>query len=58
MVYCEACGNTAGEKRKFRDPRKEANDDHAYAEHFFCSEDCELAIIAYYEKLGEAQCVT
>lgn len=45
MKYCNGCGGIAGERRRFRDPRRDDDQHDAYVELYFCSMECELAIV-------------
>jgi len=46
MKYCDAhgCGKIAGERKDFRDPKKDTCDKEAYIERYFCSPQCEKEI--------------
>lgn len=48
MFYCENpdCNNVAGNRKKFRDPRR----DDGQTERYFCSPECELAIVDELER--------
>ena len=52
MFHCEApgCMRVAGERKKFRDPRRDDDSVHAYCERYFCSQECELAIVDELER--------
>lgn len=53
MRYCDNCGGIAGERRKFRDPRRDSDDQDAYVERYFCSTSCEQDIIDDLEKKAQ-----
>ena len=50
MRYCDGCGGTAGERRKYSDPRRDSDEAEAYVELYFCSPSCEEAIIDELER--------
>lgn len=50
MRYCNGCGGVAGDRRKFRDPRRDDDDHDAYVERYFCSSECEEAIVDELER--------
>lgn len=50
MRYCDGCGGTAGQRKRFRDPRRDSDDEAAYVELYFCSDECEEAIIENLER--------
>lgn len=52
MRYCDNCGNIAGERKKFRDPRRDADDHDAYVERYFCSVECEEEIVDKLEHMA------
>lgn len=52
MFHCEGpgCMRVAGNRRKFRDPRRDADDHDAHCEKYFCSLECEENIVDELER--------
>lgn len=52
MFHCEGprCMRVAGNRRKFRDPRRDSDDQGAYVEKYFCSDECEEDIVNELER--------
>lgn len=50
MKYCDGCGGVAGNRRNFRDPRRDDDDHDAIVEKYFCSQECEEAIVDNLER--------
>lgn len=56
MFHCEApgCMRVAGNRRKFRDPRRDDGDNRpAYTERYFCSDECERDIVDELERQAQ-----
>ena len=61
MFYCEnpTCLMRAGMRKKFLDPRRGPGDDMKYSERYFCSPECEQAIVDELERQAQyARCVS
>lgn len=54
MFYCEnpACAKRAGMRRRFQDPRR-GDSELAYCERYYCSPECELAIVEELERQAQ-----
>lgn len=50
MHYCDGCGGIAGQRKRFRDPRRGEEDEMAYVELYYCSDACEEDIIDELER--------
>jgi len=61
MFYCEnpSCMMRAGMRKKFLDPRRGKDSEFAYCERYYCSPECELAIVDELERQAQyARCVS
>lgn len=54
-LYCEApgCMRRAEDRHRFRDPRRDDKDHDAYVDRYFCSQECELAIVDELERQAQ-----
>lgn len=55
MMYCENphCNRVAGMRKKFQDPRRGDGEEIAYTERYYCSDECEIAIIDELERQAQ-----
>lgn len=55
MFYCENpnCTKRAGMRRSFLDPRRGNGDDVARCERYYCSPECEAAIVDELERQAQ-----
>lgn len=52
MLHCQApnCVRTPAARRKFRDPRRDTDEQGAFVDKYFCSIECEQAIVDELER--------